>query len=136
MIQKILVGTDTSVSADLAVEAAAGLARAHDAELLVLYVRPSLDAREVFDPRRMPDPSAYLERMTNRFSDVKVLTREESGDPAETICDVATEQGAEVIVVGNRGTHGRKRWFLGSVPNAVVQHAPCSVFIVDTRRAQ
>lgn len=136
MIQKIVVGTDTSAAADLAVEAAADLARAHDAELLVLYVKPPLDAREVFDPGKLPDPDRYLERVTERFSDVKTRTRQETGDPAERICDVAEEEATDVIVVGNRGTHGRKRWFLGSVPNTVVQHSPCSVFIVDTRRAQ
>jgi nucleotide-binding universal stress UspA family protein len=136
MIQKVLVGTDTSAAADLAVEAAAELAKAHEAELLVLYVKPPLDAREVFDPSKMPDPAKYLERIGGRFADVKTSTRSASGDPAETICDVAEEEGVDTIVVGNRGTHGKRRWFLGSVPNAVVQHSPCSVFIVDTRRAQ
>ncbi|HXF72792.1 MAG TPA: universal stress protein, partial [Actinomycetota bacterium] len=82
MIQKLLVGTDTSAAADLAVEAAAELARAGDAELLVLYVRPPLDAREVFDPGKLPDPEAYLERMPSRFPGVKVRTRVEAGDPA------------------------------------------------------
>lgn len=136
MMEKVLVGTDASAAADLAVEAAADLAKAHDAELLVLYVKPPLDAREVFDPSKMPDPVAYLDRIGERFPDVKTRTRSEAGDPAETICDVAESEAADTIVVGNRGTHGKRRWFLGSVPNAVVQHSPCSVFIVDTRRAQ
>lgn len=135
-MQTILVGTDTSASADLAVGAAAELAKAHDGELVVLYVKPPLDAREVFDPGKLPDPNGYLARLAERFPDVKVRTREESGDPAESICDVAEDERADVIVVGNRGTHGKKRWFLGSVPNAIVQHAPCSVYIVDTRAAQ
>jgi nucleotide-binding universal stress UspA family protein len=136
MISKILVGTDTSAAADLAVEQATDLARAHDAELMVLYVKPPLDAREVFDPGKVPDPDGYLERMHQRFPEVKVQTRQVAGDPAETICDVAEAEGSDVIVVGNRGTHGKKRWFLGSVPNGVVQHSPCSVFVVDTRSAQ
>ena len=135
-MQKILVGTDASGSADLAVEAAAKLAAAQDAELLVLYVRPPLDAREVFDPAHVPDADAYMTAIRDRYTEVKVRGRFETGDPAETICDVAEEEGADVIVVGNRGTHGKKRWFLGSVPNAVVQHAPTSVYIVDTRSAQ
>ena len=135
-MQKILVGTDASASADLAVDAAARLAAAQDGELLVLFVRPPLDAREVFDPARMPDPEAYLSSIRDRYGEVKVRGRIEVGDPAETICDVAEEEDADVIVVGNRGTHGKRRWFLGSVPNAVVQHAPTSVYIVDTRSAQ
>lgn len=136
MIQKIVVGTDTSAAADMAVTEAADLARAHDAELVVLYVRPPVDAREVFDPGKLPDPAGYLERIAGRFTDVKTRTRIEAGDPAETICDVAEEEDADTIIVGNRGTHGRRRWFLGSVPNGVVQHAPCSVFVVDTRSLQ
>ena len=99
-------------------------------------MKPPLDAREVFDPGKVPDPNGYLGRLGTRYTDLKVRTREEAGDPAETICDVAEEEAADVIVVGNRGTHGKKRWFLGSVPNAIVQHAPCSVYIVDTRAAQ
>ncbi len=136
MIRSILVGTDTSPAATIAVDEAGRLARTHDAELLVLYVRPPVDVREVFDPARVPDVDSYLADLGARLSGVKVRTRREDGDAAETICDVAVEEDIDVIVVGNRGTHGRRRWFLGSVPNAVVQHSPCSVFIVDTREAQ
>jgi nucleotide-binding universal stress UspA family protein len=132
-MQKILVGTDTSGRADRAVAAAAELAASHDAELIVLYVKPPLDAREVFDPEKMPDANGYLEGMPERFPDVKLRTRSEAGDPAETIVEMARQESADVIVVGNRGVHGRSRWFLGSVPLAVATHAPSSVFIVDTR---
>ncbi|MCI0346859.1 MAG: universal stress protein [Chloroflexi bacterium] len=135
-MQKILIGTDASPSADVAMEAAARLAAAQDAELLVLYVQPPLDAREVFDPSHMPDPEAHLTGLRDRYAQIKVRTRIEAGDPAETICEVAEEETVDVIVVGNRGTHGKRRWFLGSVPNAVVQHAPTSVYIVDTRSAR
>ncbi len=136
MISKIVVGTDTSAAADLAVREAADLARATDAELIVLYVRPPVDAREMFDPGKVPDANAYLGSVPERFPDVKTRTRIESGDPAEAICDVAEEEDADCIVIGNRGTHGKRRWFLGSVPNAVVQHAPTSVLVVDTRALQ
>lgn len=136
MTQKILVASDASPAADLAVDKAAELAQAHDAEMLVLYVKPPVDAREMFDPGALPDAHAYLEAVSSRFPNVKTRTRSESGDPAETICEVAEEEATDVIVIGNRGTHGKKRWFLGSVPNAVVQHSPCSVFIVDTRSRQ
>lgn len=136
MISKVLVGTDTSPAATLAVDEASSMAQAHDAELVVLYVQPPLDAREVFGPDQVPAVDAHLEALKTRLSGVKVRTRTEAGDPAEKICDVAEEEGVDVIVVGNRGTRGRRRFFLGSVPNAIVQHAPCSVFIVDTRSAQ
>ena len=132
----ILVGTDTSAAADLAVEGAARLARDRGAELLVLYVRPESDLRAVVDPDRAADPDAYLSRIVTRFPDVATRTRVERGEPADLICDVAAEERAETIVIGNRGVHGNRWRVRDSVPNIVLRHSPCSVFIVDTRRAQ
>ena len=54
------------------------------------------------------------------------------GDPADAILDVAEERGADLIVVGNKGMTGAKRFLLGSVPNKVSHHAPCSVLIIRT----
>lgn len=135
-MRTIVVGTDASSAATIAVEEAAVLARAHDAELVVVSVRPPVDARVVFDPSALPDLDAHLDGLASRLEGVKVRTRQVSGDPAETLCDIAEEESADVMVVGNRGTRGKRRWFLGSVPNAVVHHAPCSVLVVDTREAQ
>jgi nucleotide-binding universal stress UspA family protein len=106
---------------------------------VVVYVKPELDPREVFAPAGSAspaNPSRYLEEVGRRFADLEVATRQLAGDPATTICTVAEDEGADVIVVGNRGLHGRRRWLIGSVPQAVLQHAPCSVMVVDTRAAQ
>ena len=54
------------------------------------------------------------------------------GDPADAILDVAEQTGADLIVVGNKGMTGAKRFLLGSVPNKVSHHAPCGVYIVRT----
>jgi nucleotide-binding universal stress UspA family protein len=56
------------------------------------------------------------------------------GDPAEGLLKVAESVDADLIVVGNRGMTGAKRFVLGSVPNAVAHRAPCSVLIVKTDR--
>jgi nucleotide-binding universal stress UspA family protein len=74
MIQRIVVGTDTAAAADMAVQHGADLARAQDAELIVLYVRPRVGARDVFDPGKVPDPDDYLQRVRDRFPDVKTRT--------------------------------------------------------------
>lgn len=132
----ILVGTDTSAAADLAVDDAARLARDRGAELLVLYVRGGDAAREAVDPARAADPRAHLERLTRRFPEVTAVSRVEAGDPAERICSVAEEVAADTIVIGNRGSHGSWWRVKDSVPNLVLRHSPCSVLIVDTRRAQ
>jgi nucleotide-binding universal stress UspA family protein len=132
----IVVGTDTSAAADLAVADAAQLARERSAELLVLYVRPESDLSSVVDPGKAPDPQAYLSNMSHRFPGVATRTRVETGNPAERICEVAEEERAITIVIGNRGTHGGRWAVRDSVPNIVLRHAPCSVYIVDTRKAQ
>lgn len=132
----ILVGTDSSSAADLAVDDAARLALDRGAGLLVLLVRSEGDVRAAVDPDRSPDPDRYMSDLTRRFPEVSTTTRIERGEPAERICEVAAEVGADTIVLGNRGTRGSWWRVKDSVPNLVLRHSPCSVFIVDTRRAQ
>jgi nucleotide-binding universal stress UspA family protein len=136
MIQKVLVGTDTSASADLAVQAAADLARVHDAELLVLFVRGPVASADAANPKKAADPGGYLAQMTTRFPGIKVRSWAEVGDPAERLCEVAAGERVDTIVVGNKGVHERRWRVHESVPTMVVRHSPCSVFIVDTRKAQ
>ena len=62
----------------------------------------------------------------------EVETFARQGDAADAILDVAEEQRCDLIVVGNKGMTGAKRFLLGSVPNKVSHHAPCSVLIVRT----
>jgi nucleotide-binding universal stress UspA family protein len=63
---------------------------------------------------------------------VEVDTFAREGDAADAILDVAEETNADLIVVGNKGMTGTKRFLLGSVPNKVSHHAPCSVLIIRT----
>ncbi len=136
-MKKILVGTDTSASADIAVEEAARLARSNDAELLVLQVRSDAErSRDAADPKKSADPDRYLARMSERFPTVKIRSWSEAGDPADRIVEIAESERVETIVLGNRGTHGSWWRVRDSVPNLVLRHAPCSVLIVDTRAAQ
>jgi nucleotide-binding universal stress UspA family protein len=51
------------------------------------------------------------------------------GDPAKTLVDLAASNEADILVIGNKGM---QRKVLGSVPNSVSHHAPCSVLIVKT----
>ncbi len=85
------------------------------------------------EPRIRPRTSGHL---ASRFPGVATTTRIEGGDAAARICDVAEEVKADTIVLGNRGMHGSRWRVRESVPNLVLRHAPCSVYIVDTRRAQ
>jgi nucleotide-binding universal stress UspA family protein len=135
-MKKILVGTDTSAAADVAVRAAAELARLSESELLVVHVRSDIGASDAADPKKSADPDRYLASMEGRFPSVAVRSWSEPGDPAERLVDVAENERVDTIVLGNRGMHGSRWRVRDSVPNLVLRHAPCSVFIVDTRSAQ
>lgn len=66
-----------------------------------------------------------------RMAGVAVETHLKSDAPADSICEVATQVKADVIVVGNKGMTGLRR-VLGSVPNSVAHQAPCAVLIAFT----
>jgi nucleotide-binding universal stress UspA family protein len=53
------------------------------------------------------------------------------GDPARSIVEVARGEGCDLIVVGNKGMTGARR-FLGSVPSKVARHAACHTLLVKT----
>ena len=74
--------------------------------------------------------------MSERFPKIVVRSWSESGDAALRLVEVAEHERVDTIVLGNRGTHGAWWRVRDSVPNLVLRHAPCSVFIVDTRTSQ
>ena len=84
------------------------------------------DLQWMVNPRE--DVSATLAEAAEGLKEegVDVETHAREGDPADAILDVAEEQGADLIVVGNKGMTGAKRFLLGSVPNKVSHHAPAA----------
>ena len=138
MFKKILVGTDGSDSASMAVSHAADLAKAMGAELLVVhsYPPPRQDVGSTFG-RADAFPGqeigqAILRDAEKHHGDVKMRSVLREGNPAEALIDVADEENADLIVVGNKGMTGAKRFLLASVPNQISHHAPCNVLIVHT----
>jgi nucleotide-binding universal stress UspA family protein len=147
MFASILVGTDGSDTATTAVRYAIDLARELGARLqIVSAYEPVSDQRLRSVRVEVPED---LQWMVNPREDVlamlqtasqeaqaagleQVETFARQGDAADAILDVAEEQRSDLIVVGNRGMTGAKRFLLGSVPNKVSHHAPCSVLIVRT----
>lgn len=53
------------------------------------------------------------------------------GDPGRIICDLARTWDADLVMVGRRGRAGLSEFFLGSVSNYVLHHAPCSVLTIQ-----
>ncbi len=146
MFKSIVVGTDGSDTASQAVRQAVDLARAVGAKIeLVSAYEPVSESRLKVERRDVPvdlqwiinpreEVDATLEGAAQIAADagVEVARHARQGDPADAILDVAEEIGADLIVVGNKGMTGAKRFLLGSVPNKVSHHAPCSVLIIRT----
>jgi nucleotide-binding universal stress UspA family protein len=146
MFSRIVVGTDGSDTATEAVRQAVDLARALGAMLeLVSAYEPVPAQRLREESRETPadlqwaigpreDVDATLEHAADLAHEAGVVVRTypRQGDPADAILDVAEEINADLIIVGNKGMTGAKRFLLGSVPNKVSHHAPCSVLIIRT----
>jgi nucleotide-binding universal stress UspA family protein len=146
MFDSMVVGTDGSETAKEAVRQATDLAERLGAVIhLVSAYEPVPEGRLREERQQVPDDLAWMVNPREDVSStldqaaeaikkqgVEVETYAREGDPADAILDVAEEQDADLIVVGNKGMTGAKRFLLGSVPNKVSHHAPCSVMIIRT----
>ncbi len=139
MFQKLVGGANDSVTAALSVLAAAVFARLTGAEVHIVTA---------YQPRAVQGqnlPAEFRSTMTSNPADmvlddvasvvkaagIEPVVHAATGGAAEALVKIAEDVGADVIVVGNKGMRGARR-VLGSVPNSVAHHAPCSVLIVDT----
>jgi nucleotide-binding universal stress UspA family protein len=144
---KILAGIDGSDVADAAIDHAIELARGLQARLLIVSAyEPVSDLRSRERLLEVPadqqwtiNPRDKALALLNRAAErargagvVEIEAHPREGDAADAILDVAEEHGCDLIVVGHRGMTGAKRFLLGSVPNKISHHAPCSVLIIRT----
>jgi len=146
MFSRIVVGTDGSETARHAVQEATELAKKTGASLDIVSAYDPVPASRLREERLeapsdiehtvspSEDVDATLAEAAKEVeaAGVTVRTFARQGEPADAILDVAEEEGADLIVVGNKGMTGAKRFLLGSVPNKVSHHAPSSVLIVRT----
>jgi nucleotide-binding universal stress UspA family protein len=122
MYKRILVGTDGSATAAVAVDRAVEVAAATGARLTILTVDREERGRKIVD------------EVAGKHADsgVDIETKVISGDPASVLVDETEQGGYDLLVVGNKGMTGASRFFLGSVPNKVSHHAPTALLIVRT----
>ncbi len=146
MFGSIVVGTDGSETATEAVRNAVDLAKAVGARVqLVSAYEPVSNQRLREETNQVPedmqwmvnpreDVDATLDAAAELAAEAGVEAEKfaRQGDPADAILDVAEETKADLIIVGNKGMTGARRFLLGSVPNKVSHHAPCSVLIIRT----
>ncbi|MGH9296758.1 MAG: universal stress protein, partial [Acidimicrobiales bacterium] len=123
MAKKILVGTDGSPTASRAVDRAVEVAQASGAEMTIMAVGPRDEAERV----------VASEASRHASSGISIDSSTASGEASRALVDRAKAGGYDMLVVGNRGMTGIARFMrLGSVPNRVTHHLPCTLLIVKT----
>jgi nucleotide-binding universal stress UspA family protein len=134
----ILLATDGSLDAALALETAVDLANTTNSELHVVTAArgyPAYDIRieEVAEQLRQ-EAQEVLDEQVRRVDEVGGTVQETHVRVGERRSDeivkVAEEIRAGLIVMGSRGLGGVRRTLMGSVSDAVVRHAHCPVLIV------
>ena len=149
----ILIGTDGSETAMHAVDVGCGIAAALEAKAVILSAfDPSTEGAtetEAYGPRVDGDDAgaeswrvggsahatAVLDRAaerSKRFGEVAKV-RAVEGTPADALLSVADQEDFDLIVVGNVGMTGAKRFMLGNVPHRVSHRAPVDVLILRTK---
>jgi ubiquinone biosynthesis protein len=131
-VNRVMVATDRSESADRAVRWAANVAAAYRAELLLLQVLPAADGDDVPEVAlSLADEELrrFAEDLAGSRGRARVVVDE---DPAQAILDAVEAEQTYVVVVGNLGMSGRKQFLLGNIPNRISHNARCTVIIVNT----
>jgi nucleotide-binding universal stress UspA family protein len=138
----IVVATDFSPTAALALERAKELAREHGARIVLAHAI-TLQPFAAGGPElgTLPRDFEYQVREASvkrlnglaeeiRSDGIEVEAKVHSGLPAATAIAVAEEASAELMVIGTRGLSGFKHLVLGSTAEEIIRHAPCPVLTV------
>ncbi|HSM64663.1 MAG TPA: universal stress protein [Ilumatobacteraceae bacterium] len=143
MYASIVVGTDGSSTAEKAVAHAAQLAALSGAHLHIATVAPRIPVLVAPD---MVVASAEWNEASDQSTQLALAgaaqiaeragaaatTHALGGEPADALLSLCDEVDADLLVVGNRGMQGARRFLLGSVSSRCAHHADCSVLIVQT----
>ena len=137
----ILVPTDFSEPAGVALDRALEIAASLKARIVLLYacplpyvtalegaMIPSGDIVEALRDAGRKGLAGAIER--KRTANVDMLPKLVMGDPRACILDVAKEVGADMIVMGTHGRRGLAHMFLGSTAESVVRTSPIPVLTV------
>jgi nucleotide-binding universal stress UspA family protein/nitrite reductase/ring-hydroxylating ferredoxin subunit len=120
--RSMLAGTDGSATASEASRKAFELAEMLGAKVTLVHVGdPLLGA-------------ITLERTAKDRPGMAPVRTEalESGDPAERLIEVASRGEVDLVIVGNKGLGGARRYLLGSIPSKVAHGSPVDVLIAKT----
>jgi len=147
---KILLATDGSEEAALAVSTAVDVTQKTGSELHVVYVGPSLEYVGMGPPEIGDIPAPTQEELSAEALQLLDAEVEQvkaaggnvaqadlgTGTPDREIVNLAEELGVGLIVTGSRGRGGIRRALMGSVSNSVVRHAHCPVLMVRREKSE
>jgi nucleotide-binding universal stress UspA family protein len=141
MFSKILCPVDFSESSADIAKTAREFALKFNAEILVVYVAPSMIQYEIFDlpaaslPQLVGDivtgaEKTMTEFVAKHFPDVKATGKVVSGDAAEAIVTLAQAEKADIIIMSTHGRQGLNRLLFGSVAEKVVKTSAVPVMTI------
>ena len=156
MFNKILAAVDRSDMSIKVFEQALSLAKITSANLMLLHILsqeeegspealiyPNIDYYPGWNEQSFKLYQEHWDKFKNEglqmlqswsaqanTSGVNTEFTQNTGSPGRMICELATSWDADLIIMGRRGRSGLAEFFLGSVSNYVLHHAPCSVQIV------
>jgi len=139
-VKTILVATDFSACADVAVAWGAALARSHGAKLVLHHALSPPQGAPTF-PGAAPFPpeiheeyrnaaQVRLARTADALGGVDATTDIQVGPAVQTILLAAEKHEADLVVTGTRGLSGVRHLLLGSTAERLVQHAPLPVLAI------
>jgi nucleotide-binding universal stress UspA family protein len=124
LVTKIVVGTDGSDNARRAMGWAAAMARITGAEVVAVHALGMLEGAH------RPEVLARLEAWAEPLAGVAHRVIGGDGNPVSVLLDTAAREGADLVVVGSRGTGGHPDLLLGSTSHQVIQLSTCPVVVV------
>lgn len=127
MLSHIMVATDFSPPARIAVDAARDLAGRFESKVTLAHVS---DAES---PVQRADADHALRAIgEERLGNVSQVGAEllEGDRPFVALCEAAEEMKADLIVAGRHGEHNLAERFIGTTTERIARHAKCSVLSV------
>jgi len=119
--ERVLIATDGSRTADRAARKGLGIADKFMLKVSLVHVGHPKTGELLLD-----------DTAKNIGGGVDATKHAVQGDPVDKILEIAEQDKADLIVIGNKGMTGARRVLLGSVPLAISQLAQCDVLIVRT----
>lgn len=137
--RRVLAPVDLSQPSRSALETAAAIAHEHGAELVALHA-----VDDWFLPPHYPMSLENIQHehaaaaLDNFLASIELPVAPKrsvvAGSPARTIVDTARQHGVDLIVMATAGLGSWEHFFVGSVTERVLGHAPCAVWVCRAER--